>query len=226
MGKRISWQTRKELLETVRLRYRESWKTNKTRILDEFVALTGYHRKYGIPLLSQPCDSGAKTVQDEPIRSRRVYDEAVKEALIVMWEASDRICGKRLKAILPELLGAIECHGHLSLGPEVKRRVLQVSAATIDRLLKPVHSGAQSRRRRRRCKKVSKAIPVCTFADWGQSAPGYLETDLVAHCGMSAIGSFIHTLVATDVCSGWTEFVPLMAREQSLIVEGFEVLFD
>jgi hypothetical protein len=103
MGKRISWQTRKELLEAIRLRYRESWKVNKTRILDEFVALTGYHRKYGIRLLSQPCDSAAKTVQDGPIRSRRVYDEAVKEALIVMWEASDRICGKRLKAIIPEL---------------------------------------------------------------------------------------------------------------------------
>ncbi len=226
MGKRINWQTRKELLQAVRLRYRESWKTNKTRILDEFVALTGYHRKYGTRLLSQPCDSGAKTVQDGPIRSPRVYDEAVKEALIVMWEASDRICGKWLKAILPELLDAMERHGHLGLDPEARRRVLQVSAATIDRLLKPVHSWARSRRKRGRSKKVSKEIPVRTFADWGQPGPGYLEMDLVAHCGISTIGSFIHTLVATDVCSGWTEFLPLMAREQSFVVEGFEVLFD
>ena len=226
MGKRISSQTRKELLEAVRLRYRGSSKMNKTRILDEFVALTGYHRKHGVRLLSQPCDTGAKTVQDERIRSRRVYDEAVKEALIVMWEASDRICGKRLKAILPELLDAMERHGHLSLDPEVKRRVLRASAATIDRLLKPIHSGAKSRRKRRRSKKVSKEVPVRTFADWGQPSPGCLETDLVAHCGMSMIGSFIHTLVATDVCSGWTEFVPLLAREQTLVVEGFKVLFD
>jgi len=101
MGKRISWQTRTELLEAVRLRYRESWKMNKTRILDEFVALTGYHRKHGIRLLSQPCDTGAKAVQDGRVRSRRLYDEAVKETLTVMWEASDRICGKRLKAIIP-----------------------------------------------------------------------------------------------------------------------------
>jgi len=199
---------------------------SKTRILDEFVDLTGYHRKYGVRLLSQPCDTAAKAVKDGPVRSRRVYDEAVKEALTVLWEASDRICGKRLKAILPELLDAMERHGHLSLDSEVRRRVLRVSAATIDRLLKPIRSGAQSRRKRRRSKKVSKEIPVRTFADWGQPGPGYLETDLVAHCGMSMIGSFINTLVATDVCSGWTELVPLLAREQSLVVEGLEVLFN
>jgi len=226
MGKRISSQTRKELLEAVRLRYRESSKMNKTRILDEFVALTGYHRKHGIRLLSRPRDTGAETVQNGCIRSRRVYDEAVKVALIVMWEASDRICGKRLRAILPELLDAMERHGHVSLDPDVRRRVLRVSAATIDRLLKPIHSGAQSRRKRRRSKKVSKEIPVRTFADWGRPGPGYLETDLVAHCGISTIGSFIHTLVATDVCSGWTEFVPLLAREQCLVVEGLGVLFE
>jgi len=100
MRKRISSQTKKELLEAMRLRYRESSKMNKTRILDEFVALTDYHRTHGVCLLSQPCDTGAKAVQDGCIRSRRVYDEAVKEALTVLWEASDHICGKRLKAIL------------------------------------------------------------------------------------------------------------------------------
>jgi len=226
MGKRISSKTRKELLEAMRRRYRESSKMGKTRILDEFIALTGYHRKHGVRLLSQPCDTGAKSVQDGRVRSRRVYDEAVKEALTVLWEVSDRICGKRLKAILPELLDAMERHGHLSLDPGVKRRVLRASAATIDRLLKPIRSGAQSRRKRRRSRKVSKEVPIRTFADWGQPDPGYLEMDFVVHCGVSMAGSFIHTLVTTDVCSGWTEFVPLLVREQSLVVEGLEVLFD
>ncbi len=226
MGKRISSQTRKELLEAMSRRYRESSKMDKTRILDEFVAITGYHRKHGVRLLNQPCDIEVKAVQDGRVCSRRVYDEAVKEALTVMWEASDRICGKRLKAIMPELLDAMERHGHLSLDPEVRSRVLRVSAATIDRLLKPIRSRAQSRRKRRRSKKVSKAVPVRTFADWGQPDPGYLEIDFVVHCGVSMAGSFIHTLVATDVCSGWTEFVPLLAREQSLVVEGLDVFFQ
>lgn len=226
MGKRISSRTRKELLEAIRRRYHESSKTDKTRILNEFIALTGIHRKYGIRLLHQACETGAMDVQNEHVRSRRIYGEAVKEALTVMWEASDRICGKRLKAIIPELLDAMERHDHLKLDPEIKCRVLKASAATIDRLLKPVRSQTRSTRKRRNVKKATKEVPVRTFGDWGQPDPGYLEIDFVVHCGVSMTGSFIHTLVATDVCSGWTEVVPLLAREQSLVVEGLQVLFN
>lgn len=132
VGKRISSQARRELLQALRLRYRGVSKADKARILDEFTAVTGYHRKYGIRLLSQPCDTAAKAVHDGPVRSRRIYDEAVKEALTVLWEASDRICGKQLKAVLPELLNAMQRYGHLSLDADVERRVLCVSAATID----------------------------------------------------------------------------------------------
>lgn len=226
MGKKIGSQTRKELLDVMRQRYRESSKTDKSKILNEFIALTGYHRKHGVRLLKQACDTEAQAVQEGPVRGRRVYDEAVKESLTVLWEASDRICGKRLKAILPELLDAMERHGHLSLDPELRSRVLRVSASTIDRMLKPIRSGSQSRRKQRRNLKVSKKIPVRTFADWDHPEPGFLEIDFVVHSGGSMAGSFIHTLAATDVCSGWTEFVPLLVREQSLVVEGLEVIFD
>lgn len=226
MGKRVSSQTRRELLEAVRRRYRESSKMDKAGILNELAALTGYHRKHVVRLLGQPaCSSEAQAVRDECVGNRRVYDEAVKEVLIVTWEASDRMCGKRLKAILPELVEAMERHGHLRLDADVRRRVLKVSAATIDRLLKPIRGSGQSQRKRRRSVRANKDIPVRTFADWGQPDPGYLEMDFVLHSGMSVAGSFLYTLVATDVCSGWTEFVPLLAREQSLVIEGLEVLF-
>jgi hypothetical protein len=155
---------------------------------------------------------------------RQIYDEAVREALIIAWEATDRIGGKRLKAILPSLVDAMERHGHLHLDPRVRERVLGVSAATIDRLLAPVRSQAARRRHRRGGKKISRHIPIRTFADWGQPPPGYLEIDFVAHCGGSLSASFIHSLVATDVCSGWTEAVPLLAREQSLVVAGLEAI--
>ena len=63
-----------------------------------------------------------------------------------------------------------------------------------------------------------------TYNDWSWPPPGFLEIDLVAHCGGTLSGSFIHSLVATDICTGWTEAVPLLAREQSLVVEGLEAI--
>ena len=155
---------------------------------------------------------------------RRIYDEAVREAVIVVWEASDRICGKRLKAALPNLVDSMERHGHLELDPKVRSRVVSASAATLDRLLGPIRITAGSRRRRRRRANMGRQIPVRTFNDWNRPPPGFLEIDLVAHCGGSLSGSFIHSLAATDICTGRTEAVPLLAREQSPVVEGLEAI--
>ena len=218
MNRGISGETQTELLRLLRERYKESSKSDKTKILDEFVAVSGFHRKHAIRLLTGPRPS-----EQSPHLSRRVYDEAVQQVLVVAWEASDRICSKRLKSILPAIIEAMERHGHLDLDQSVRDKVLAVSAATIDRLLKPVRIKAK-RRRSKWKKKVSKQVPTKTFSDWKEPVPGYLEIDFVAHCGGSLSGSFIHSLVATDVCSGWTEAIPLLAREQSLVVAGLQAI--
>ena len=212
---------KQELLATIRDRYRESSKKDKGRILDEFIAVTGHHRKHGIRLLGQFGNTGEKLSM---IKDRRIYDEAVREAVILAWETTDRICGKRLKAALPHLVESMERHGHLDLDLEVRERLLAASAATLDRLLKPVRSTVSGRRRRRRNLSPGRNIPVRTFADWNRPPPGFLEIDLVAHCGDNMGGSFVYSLVATDVCTGWTEAVPLLAREQSLVVTGLEAI--
>src|SRR5262249_30069511 len=134
------------------------------------------------------------------------------------------ICGKRLKAVLPDLIGALEQHGHLALDATVRRRLLTASAATLDRLLASVRRTPSGRKKRKVATRPSKQIPVRTFADWKEPLPGYLEIDFVSHGGSSMQGSFLWSLVATDVCSGWTEVVPLLAREQSLVTEGLEVI--
>jgi len=226
MDNKISTQAKAELVRVLGQRYRESSKMGKTQILDEFIAVSGYHRKHAIRLLSGKTDTSNLKNPCEVRHSRRIYDEAVKEALIVTWEAADRICGKRLKAILPDLVDAMERHGHLNLDLEVRKQLLKASAATIDRLLSPIRNPSQSRRKRRRFKKISKEVPVRTFADWNSPNPGYLEIDFVVHCGGFMTGSFIHTLVTTDVSSGWTEFIPLLVREQSLVVEGLDAIFQ
>jgi len=161
---------------------------------------------------------------DTPAVARRTYDEAVREALIVLWEAADRICGKRLKAILPSLVTALEQHGHLALDATVRQRLLSASPATIDRLLTTVRSNAIKRKKRPKPTKPSQQVPIRTFADWGDPLPGHLEIDFVSHGGTSMQGTFLWSLVATDVCSGWTEAVPLLAREQSLVTQAMEVV--
>jgi hypothetical protein len=208
--------TRRELVAAISGRYQTAARGEKQKILDEFVAVTSYHRKHAVRIL------GAGSAGDEqtaPVRRPCRYDEAVREAL-VLWEASDRICGKRLKPLIPILVGSMERHGHLRLDAPVRERLLTASAATIDRLLTVVRAEARGGARRRPRRSIRRTVPVRTFADWNDPLPGYLEGDLVAHSGESAAGSFVQTLVLTDIASGWTECVALIVREQTLIVEA------
>jgi hypothetical protein len=126
---------------------------------------------------------------------------------------------------LPILVESMEKNGHLDLDPEVRSRLLEMSASTIDRMLSSIREQAKGKRKKKNApKKASKQIPVRTFSEWDEAVPGELEIDFVVHCGDSTAGVCIHSLVATDVCSGWTEAVPLLAREQSLAVEVLNVI--
>ena len=146
--------------------------------------------------------------------------------MILLWEASDRICGKRLKPLIPMLVAAMERHGHLALDAAVRERLEAVSAATIDRILAPVRQEAGSRGRRRRApsSEIRRAVPIRTYGDWNDPPPGFFEADLVSHSGPLTSGSFAQTLVLTDIASGWTECAPLLFREQQLLTEVLTVL--
>jgi hypothetical protein len=212
----ISMAVRDELVVAIAERYADSLRGEKARILDEFVAVSGYHRKHAMRLVRE----GRTGKRSGPRQARRVYDEAVREALVVLWEASDRICGKRLKPLLPVLIEGMERHGHLQLAAEVRAALLRVSAATIDRALRRVREQAGGQPRRRAVPSaVRRSVPVRTFSDWHDPPPGFFEADLVAHSGPKASGSFVQTLVLTDIATGWTECAPLLVREQGLLVE-------
>lgn len=127
MPKKVSTETRQALLKAIGDRYRAGKKEVKLRILDEFVAITGYHRKHAIRLFN----AAPRASESAQRVHLRLYDEAVREALIVLWEASDRVCGKRLKALLPILVASLESHGRLTLEETVRDRVLSASAATL-----------------------------------------------------------------------------------------------
>jgi len=221
---RISMTTRRELIEAIGARYRNVAPSEKKTILDEFVSLTGYHRKHATRVLG----TAPRVEQKVPVRDR-VYDEAVRQALIVLWEAGDRICGKRLKPLIPVLITAMERHGHLDLNALVKARLLQISAATIDRSLSDARAHIDCKRRRRKGvgAAIRRSIPVRTFSDWRDPPPGFFEVDMVEHCGgPKTDGDFVHTLTLTDIASGWTECVAMPLRNQSLVVEALIVAQD
>jgi hypothetical protein len=218
MGTKMTHTARAELTNVIRPRYSAATGAAKRKILDEFIAVTGYHEK-----------SAIRALNAEPIAKRRqtrirasLYDEAARAALIVLWEASDRVCGKRLRALLPILLPALERNGHLHLGEPMRQKILAMSASTIDRLLRVPRSATRLRKSRRAMPEARRRVPVRTFADWNEPPPGSMEMDLVAHCGDVNRGSYVNSLVLTDIASGWTESVPLVVRESGLLVETLE----
>jgi hypothetical protein len=214
---RISMAARDELVAAVAGRYARATRLERGRILDEFVAVIGLHRKHAMRLLR----GGQLGQQSGPRPGRRIYDEAVRETLIVVWEASDRICGKRLRPLMPTLVEAMQRHGHVQLAPQVRTGLLAMSAATMERALQKVKGQAGNRTGRRAPSSavVRRSVPVRTFEGWDDPAPGFVEADLVAHGGPTAKGRFVQTLTLTDIATGWTECAPLLVREQRLLTE-------
>ena len=184
---RLSTPTRRELVAAASRRYSDANRQERGRILDELTSLTGLHRKHAARLLR----GGGGRARHDSRPQRRVYDDTVREALVVLWEASDRVCGKRLRPLVPILLEAMERHGHLQLDSDVRNGLLSMSAATIDRALRMVRGRSGERRRRRSppSAAVRRSVVVRTFEGWDDPPPGFVEADLVAHSGPVARGA-------------------------------------
>jgi hypothetical protein len=183
-------------------RYQAARRGEKGRILDEFCRTTGMHRKAAIRLLG-----GVKPLKAGRRPRRRKYGPEVVEALRLIWEVGDRMCGKLLVGAMPGLLEALERHGELRLATVERKPLLEMSAATMDRLLRPARRaiGRQPRRKSPSPTGLKAQVPVRTWSEWAGVAPGSLQADLVLHCGESTEGFYLTTLTAVDVATGWTE---------------------
>ena len=213
----MSQLSRRELLQAIRPRYLKANKAGKTRILDEFVAATGYHRKHANRLLKNgPGPKGRKK------RGRRKeYQGEVVQALTQVWEICGRICSKRLHPFLPEMVTVLERHNELQLSSETKVLLLRMSRSTIDRCLRPARF--EHRRGLSTTKPgalLKKAIPVRTYAEWDDARPGFVEMDLVAHCGETTAGQYLNTLTVVDICTGWTECLAVYQKTQQAVFEA------
>lgn len=217
----MSQQSKRELVEAIRERYLKASKPEKTKIIDEFVATTGYHRKHAIRLLKR----GTSNRQGKPRGRKATYQGEVVTVLEQIWEICGRICSRRLHPHLPEMVKVLERHGELLLSSEVKAQLLQISRATIDRCLQPARfEQPRGLSTTKPGGLLKHSIPVRTFADWDDAQPGFIEADLVAHCGDNISGQFLNTLTCTDISTGWTECLALLHRSQEQVHQALQAL--
>jgi len=193
-------QSKREYLLAIWERYQRVGRRFKSKILDEFCAVCGYTRKYAIGLLSRK----PRRRQCKP-GPRRRYDGQVLEPLKVIWLAAEQMCSKRLKAALPLWLPFYE-QEHGPLVEAVRKKLLQISAASIDRLLKKERARYRGKGLcgTRPGGLLKHQIPIRTDND-DVDRPGFLEADTVAHCGNSLAGDFIWSITFTDIFCQWTE---------------------
>lgn len=200
----MSPRSKKEYLEAIYLRYKSASLKQKSIILDEFCATSGYHRKHAIRLLRN-YKRFTKTKSKKRGRKPLYRKDAILKPLKRIWLTANLPCSKRLKALLPLWIpGYVQSFGPVNT--EVTDALVAISAATIDRILKPVrikYKGS-GRAATKPGSLLKKHIPINTN-QWDESRPGFLEADTVAHCGNSMAGMFAFTVDCVDIATSWTE---------------------
>ena len=198
----MSHFSKREYLQTIWARYHKATRAEKKILLDGFCEICGYHRKHAIRLLREKACNKTSHAPKPRGRKRGYDDPIILRVLKTIWRAANLPCAKRLHAMLPVWLPFYE----FELPKALEQQVLQLSAATMDRLLKPLR-GKYHKRGLATTKPGSLLkhhIPVKTN-QWDETVPGFLEADTVAHCGNSMAGMFVFTVNATDLATGWSE---------------------
>ena len=229
----LTMREKQAVTRELALEYKRATKKRKGEILDSLVGLTEYNRSYAARALRQRSrdvvvssgrvgDVKFTLVEDQRSRRKkrrrrpRVYGKEVLAPLQRVWVICDGICGKRLAPYLRTIVSVLERLGELTLDAEVRRKLIRISPATIDRLLAPARKRYQLRARSQTKPGtlLKHQIPIRTWSDWNEACPGFVEIDLVSHEGGDPRGEFAYTLDATDICTGCTETVAVRNRAE------------
>lgn len=204
---------RNEYLKVLRERYLEAiTRKEKSLILDEYCANTGQVRKYVIRKIQPGVDLKPKQRK----KRKEIYDGQVRAALARIWEIFDYPCGQRLKPLFELELDRLRRLGELKASDEVTEKLKRISSATIDRKLKHQRGLLHLSRSKARPKPGSllkQKIPI-RLTEWDTSQLGYVEADMVVHCGSSTLGEYVNTLSTTEISSGWWEGEAIMGKSQ------------
>lgn len=216
----MSQKSKIEYLNEIKDRYQKSSKLNKTKILDEFCKICDYNRKYAIQLLNSKNDKNIKNLSKRG--RKKEYDQPlILEVIKDIWIKTNLPCSKRLSASIPLWLPF--CEREFSLSTGIKEKILTISPATIDRLLKPYRSHYKKKglSTTKPGSILKKHIPVKTN-QWDEFQPGYLEADTVAHCGTSTEGTFVYTINCVDIATFWTEQRAVWGKGEKGVIDAIK----
>ena len=232
---RLTMKERETVTKAFCKQYRKARKRDKKRMLDQFVESTGYNRSYACFVLRNhgrrvEIRPGIVLEGDRRMREPRgraaVYGDEVVKALKAVWKIMDYICGKRLVAALPEVVPRLCACKELRVAKPVQRQLLAMSAATIDRLLKPERAKHTLKPRggTKPGTLLKHQVPIRTFSDWDDAQPGFFEMDLVGHDGGITNGDYCQTLDLIDVATGWCELAAVRNKAQIWVFEAIQTI--
>jgi len=217
----MSKMSKREYLIQLKRKYWKAKRKVKIQLLNDFCDFTRYNRKYAIELLNNPIPAKWKRYK---IREK-IYGQDVIEPLLILWRATNEICGERFHPFIPTLLPKMITLSEIKVNPEVQEKLLTISLGTVKRII----------RRTKRISRIKiggttkpgsilkKQIAI-RYGRWTDTDPGWCETDTVAHCGDNTGGEFIYSLDVIDICSGWSEQAAIWGKGEMATKEQMDII--
>ena len=233
----LNMKERDSVTKEIANRYKNATKNEKKAILNEYISLTGFNRKYAISKINSCIKRKTYTFNNKTMISCKVevpkrkkrkyiskYDKTFQGSLIAIWTFFDYMCGQRLVPFIKENIAELIKERSFKITDVIKEKLLTISSATVNRLLKEprkknkLHGIPTTKAG----KGLNQLIPIRVFFDWDERVPGFFEIDTVSHDGGNASGEHIYTVTATDVSFGWTEIRPVLNKAQRWVKESIE----
>jgi hypothetical protein len=217
---KMNLDERRKYLRRMKKRYVQAGRQEQRHLLDEMEAVTELHRKSLIRLMN-----GSLERKPRQRQRGRTYGREVEYALSVMAESSNYICAERLTPNLVWMANHLAAHHELEVSPPLLEKLDQISISTVQRILGRIPrdkprlppKGPQPTRQ------LTQGIPMRRIP-WNEQQPGYLETDLVHHCGPSASGEYVCTIQTIDVATGWSELRAVLGRSYRVMEDAFRYI--